>query len=84
MAKLLAVLNIFLTFISVVMAIWQTYSSHKTYLRSIWAYFDFSYCVLNGLISIVLLGDGFISVSELRMVESILSIIIIAKLIYFT
>lgn len=84
MAKTVATLNILLTIYSAVMAVQQTYSSHKTYLRSIWAYFDIAYCVMNGFISVMLIGDDIIGIENLRIIESILSIIIIGKLIYFT
>jgi hypothetical protein len=62
----------------------QAKDSYKTYFITVWAYLDIAYCVINGLISITLLGDEILSIEQLRQVEAILSIIIIGKLIYFT
>lgn len=84
LAKIIAFLNLFMTLYSVVMVISQAKNSLKTYFKSIWAYFDIAYCVINGYISIELLREHTIDIEDLRKVESILSLIIIAKLIYFT
>jgi hypothetical protein len=52
LAKTIAYLNLFMTFYSVIMVVSQAKYSFKTYFKSIWAYFDIAYCVINGYISI--------------------------------
>ena len=84
MANTVAYLNLALTFYSIYMVGMQERFSGKTYFRTIWAYLDIAYCGVNGFISIALLNDGMIDVEALRIIESILSIIIVGKLIYFT
>jgi hypothetical protein len=83
-ASFVALMNLGLTIYSIFMVFLQAKDSYKTYFITVWAYLDIAYCVINGLISITLLGDEILSIEELRQVEAILSIIIIGKLIYFT
>ena len=83
-AKSIAFVNITLTFYSIYMVVKISLASYHTYYKTIWAYFDIAYCLMNGFVSIVLLGDDLINVKQLRLIESILSIIIMGKLIYFS
>jgi len=76
-------MNFVSTLYSIWLVCWVGYKSARTYFSSPWSYFEIFFIFLNGVISMTLLNDGMISITNLRVVESWLSIIIIMKLIYF-
>ena len=62
----------------------QGKNSFKTFFKSFWAYNDIAYIFINGIITLEYLSRGLLTKHELRVLESILSIIIMFKLVYFT
>ena len=79
-----AVINILLTLYSIVMIIIQGRAAGRTYFKTIWCFFDIGYIAVNGIIAFAMIFTGFINIQALRIIEAVLSIVIIVKLIYFT
>ena len=53
-------------------------------MKSFWGWFDVMYIILNGVINIGLLSPGsLIGSKSLRLIASLLSIVIIVKLLYY-
>lgn len=82
-AYALIAFNLFLSGYSLAMICIQCYHSWKTFLKSIWAYFDILYIITNSFVSICLIDQSIIHISHVRTVEAFLSVIIIMKLVYF-
>lgn len=79
-----AILNAFACFYSLYIIGLQAKISASTYFRSVWAYFDIFYVVMNSLVTISFLSSNFISLNKLRQIEAVLCFTIVTKLVYFT
>mmetsp|Transcript_8198 Transcript_8198/g.12568 ORF Transcript_8198/g.12568 Transcript_8198/m.12568 type:complete len:209 (+) Transcript_8198:5585-6211(+) len=87
--QITAFINIMLSVYSLVMVFVQGKAAGQTYFRSPWAYFDMFYVLFNSIINFIIVFKGFESslddaIINLRTMESIMSIVIMVKLIYFT
>ena len=76
--------NLLLIIYSIFMFFKQARNSSKTFFRSFWAYNDLAYIFINGIITLEFLSKGLLDKKQLRVLESILSVIIMFKLVYFT
>jgi predicted Kef-type K+ transport protein len=79
-----ALLNLLSCCYSLAIILMQSRVSAKSFFRSVWAYFDIFYVIINSFISIGFLSNELIAVNNLRKVEAILSIVIVGKLVYYT
>lgn len=80
----LVVINLLLCAYSFAMVCTQCYHSWKTFLKSIWVYFDILYIISNSFVSICLLDRSIMHITHVRAIEAFLSVIIIIKFVYFT
>jgi hypothetical protein len=82
----LAIANFVLSVVQVVEVLWMLYSSGLmliTSLTSYWTFFDISYIIMNTLVSLSVVLPSFIPIESLRILEAILSIVIVLKMLYF-
>lgn len=54
-----------------------------SYMKDIWGWFDLIYILLNGVINAVNIQKDLMEKKDLRLIQSVLSITIIVKLLYF-
>jgi hypothetical protein len=78
-----ALLNLLSCCYSLAIILMQSRVSTKSFFRSVWAYFDIFYVIINTLISLTFLNNKIIAINNLRKVEAILSIVIVGKLAYY-
>ena len=76
-------LNWLLIVIQIIILTQRLYFSKKTFLRSPWAYIDMIYIVLNTLITVFVFESKLIDYHRVRHLQSVLSILINLKLVYF-